>query len=93
MPSTAGKERLGATVISRAKVTSKGQITLPIALRRRLGVKPGDTLIFEMNGKGATVLPETPGSVFEEYRGIGTAGVGRGKKAVLDWVREIRGEL
>jgi AbrB family looped-hinge helix DNA binding protein len=93
MPSTAGKEKLGGILTSRAKVTSKGQITLPVALRRRLGVKPGDTLIFEMNGKGATLLPEDPRGAFEKYRGIGTPGIGSGKKAVLAWVREIRGEL
>jgi AbrB family looped-hinge helix DNA binding protein len=93
MGSTARKEKLGGTVISRAKVTSKGQVTLPVALRKRLGVKPGDTLVFEMNGKGATVLPEDPGNAFEKYRGIGTPGIAPGKKAVLAWVREIRGEL
>jgi hypothetical protein len=46
-----------------------------------------------MNGKGATLLPEDPRGAFEKYRGIGTPGIGSGKKAVLAWVREIRGEL
>jgi AbrB family looped-hinge helix DNA binding protein len=77
----------------KAKVTSKGQITIPSALRHRLRVKAGDTLVFETHGKHVTVSPLRPESTFEEYRGIGTAGIGRGKKAVLDWVREIRGDL
>lgn len=35
-----------------ARVTSKGQITIPIAIRKRLGVKEGDKLLFiEHNGK------------------------------------------
>jgi AbrB family looped-hinge helix DNA binding protein len=89
----ASKEKLGGTLTVRAKVTSKGQITLPVALRKRLGVKPGDSVVLEMNGRGATLLPEDPGSAFEKYRGIGTPGIGPGKKAVLAWVREIRGEL
>lgn len=29
-----------------AKVTSKGQITLPIDIRRKLGVKEGDKVLF-----------------------------------------------
>lgn len=29
-----------------AKVTSKGQVTIPVAIRRRLGIKNGDKLLF-----------------------------------------------
>jgi AbrB family looped-hinge helix DNA binding protein len=29
-----------------AKVTSKGQITLPVNIRRKLGVKEGDKILF-----------------------------------------------
>ena len=77
----------------RAKVTSKGQITLPVAVRRRLGVKSGDGVLFRMRGKEIAVEPQGVEDVFEKYRGVGTPGVGPGRKAVLDWVREIRGEL
>ena len=35
-----------------AKVTAKGQITIPISIRKKLGVKEGDkVLFFEDNGK------------------------------------------
>jgi AbrB family looped-hinge helix DNA binding protein len=35
-----------------AKITSKGQITLPIYIRRKLGVKTGDKVLFvEDRGK------------------------------------------
>lgn len=35
-----------------AKVTSKGQITIPIDIRRKLGVKEGDKVLFvEEQGK------------------------------------------
>ena len=93
MPSTAGKEKLGGILTSRAKVTSKGQITLPVALRRRLGVKPGDSVVFMAKGNEVMMVPQRDGGAFEKYRGIGTPGIGSGKKAVLAWVREIRGEL
>ena len=29
-----------------AKVTTKGQVTIPIAIRKRLGIKDGDKLLF-----------------------------------------------
>jgi AbrB family looped-hinge helix DNA binding protein len=34
-----------------SKITVKGQVTLPAAIRERLGVKPGDRVVFrEKNG-------------------------------------------
>ena len=30
-----------------AKITSRGQVTIPIDIRRKLGVKEGDKIIFE----------------------------------------------
>ena len=93
MPATLRKTNRPGALTARAKVTSKGQITLPSELRKRMGVKAGDTLVFETRGRDVMVSPIRAGSVFEEYRGIGTAGIGPGKKAVLEWVREVRGEL
>jgi len=29
-----------------AKITSKGQITIPVAMRKKLGVKDGDKVLF-----------------------------------------------
>lgn len=81
------------STVARAKLTSKGQVTIPSALRRKLGVVAGDSLVFETKGEQVLVSAQREGSVFEEFRGSGTPGVGRGKKAVLAWVREIRGEL
>jgi AbrB family looped-hinge helix DNA binding protein len=41
----------------RARVTSKGQITVPKAVRERLGVKPGDSLEFEFTNGHLEVRP------------------------------------
>jgi len=41
----------------RARVTSKGQITIPHEIRRVLGVRPGDTVEFESNEAGVQVRP------------------------------------
>lgn len=42
----------------KARVTSKGQVTVPKAVRDRLGVKPGDALIFALEGNRTEVRAE-----------------------------------
>ncbi len=41
-----------------ARLTSKGQITVPREVRERLGLKQGDGLVFEIQGD--TITLETP---------------------------------
>lgn len=44
--------------MSTATVTSKGQITIPAEVRRRLGIGAGDRLEFvELNGGGYAIKP------------------------------------
>ena len=74
-----------------AKITSKGQITVPQEIRRLLGVRPGDRLLFESDGKGVHVQPVRTESPFEKYRGIGNPGIASGRKAIIRWIRELRG--
>lgn len=50
-----------------ATVTSKGQITLPIALRERLGITAGTKVRFFHDGKTTRLEAEKPISA---YRGI-----------------------
>lgn len=75
-----------------AKVTSKGQITIPREVRRRLGVRPGDRLEFTEDEKGVRVTPVRKESPFAKYAGIGNPGIGKGRKAIKKWMRELRGE-
>jgi antitoxin PrlF len=42
-----------------AKVTSKGQVTVPKAVRDALGIKEGDDVVFRVDGTRA-VLAKTP---------------------------------
>lgn len=74
-----------------ARITSKGQITVPYEVRRAMGVRAGDNLEFETNGAACLVRPVRAEDRFEKYRGIGTPGIGRGRKAVLRWSRQMRG--
>ncbi|MBI4704393.1 MAG: AbrB/MazE/SpoVT family DNA-binding domain-containing protein [Deltaproteobacteria bacterium] len=43
--------------MSVATVSSKGQITLPAGLRRRLGIAPGDRVVIEAAGDAIVVRP------------------------------------
>lgn len=76
-----------------AKITSKGQITLPKEVRDELGVRSGDSVVFHKQGNKVVIAGRRKGSVFEEFRGIGTPGIGSGKNAVMRWIRDVRGEL
>lgn len=42
-------------MVARARVTSKGQVTLPVAVRRELSIAEGDDLEFEATAEGLTV--------------------------------------
>lgn len=70
-----------------AKVTSKGQITLPLALRRELGIHAGDRFRFESNRAGAHPRVAHGGDdPFAKYAGIGYPGLAPGRKG-LGWRR------
>jgi antitoxin PrlF len=74
-----------------ARITSKGQITVPHEIRKLLGVKPGDRLLFESDGTRTEVKPVRTVSPFEKYRGIGHGRAISGRKALLQAMRELRG--
>jgi antitoxin PrlF len=75
-----------------ATITSKGQITVPREVRRILGVRAGDKLLFENDEGGIRVRPVRSQSAFSKYRGIGNPGIGSGRRGIARWVREIRGQ-
>jgi AbrB family looped-hinge helix DNA binding protein len=75
-----------------ATITSKGQITVPREVRRVLGVRAGDKLLFESDGKGVRVRPVRSRSAFPKYRGIGNPGIATGRKSIEKWLRRMRGQ-
>jgi len=75
-----------------ATVTSKGQVTIPVEVRRRLGVKAGDKLRFESQNDGFRVVRDVDENVFEKWRGIGSfPGMGKGRDAIVAYFRDLRG--
>lgn len=43
--------------MTQAKVTSKGQITIPKMVRDALGIHEGDSVLFRVEGERAVLLP------------------------------------
>jgi antitoxin PrlF len=38
------------------RVTSKGQVTIPLAVRQKLGIEPGSEVDFELDDRGARLV-------------------------------------
>jgi len=53
----------------RAKVTSKGQVTLPVTIRRRYRLEAGDEITFHLDPTGFRVFPVKKHRL-TEFRGV-----------------------
>jgi antitoxin PrlF len=70
-------------------LSSKGQITLPLAIRNRLGLKQGDRVDFVVEAGRTTIRPaRAPENPFLKYIGALPA-LPRGMNA-NSWVRKLR---
>ena len=83
-------------VLDMAKVTTKGQITIPVAIRKALGVKTGDKVLFVDNGDGTIAMRNATLKAFSEAR---EAFAGAAEEAgfateddVVDFVKSVRRE-
>jgi antitoxin PrlF len=56
-----------------ARITSKGQVTIPVDIRRELGVREGDTLTFRSRGGVVTVTSEKKPTLAELLAGFDPA--------------------
>lgn len=57
------------------RVTQKGQVTIPLPVRRALGIRPGSDVEFELDGHGARLLVDSDRAL-EEIRRMRGAGEG-----------------
>ncbi|MGA9751488.1 MAG: AbrB/MazE/SpoVT family DNA-binding domain-containing protein [Acidobacteriota bacterium] len=51
------------------RVTSKGQVTIPMELRRKLGLSAGSEVTFEWDGQGARIRKAERASTLRKWRG------------------------
>jgi AbrB family looped-hinge helix DNA binding protein len=72
-----------------AKITSKGQITLPLKIRQRLGVQAGETVSFEEAEDGFLVKKVLKKSPLDRW--VGALRNLQGKKSD-NLVKEMRGQ-
>ena len=79
-----------------ARISVKGQVTIPIAIRKMLGLKEGDKVVFAEK-EGNIVLLNSNRLAFEEFKNdmIGEAArVGwTTEQDVIDYCAEVRREL
>lgn len=80
-------------------VTVKGQVTIPKAVRDRLGLKPGDRVAFETDEQGRVSLrkaePEAPPDIdrFRRLFGCATAAEGMTTDEIMLLLRGGREDL
>jgi AbrB family looped-hinge helix DNA binding protein len=48
----------------RSTVSTKGQVTLPAAMRAKLGIQAGSLVQFELRGQELVIKPELPVSAY-----------------------------
>jgi AbrB family looped-hinge helix DNA binding protein len=75
--------------MAKAKITSKGQITLPKEIRDKLGLRPGDEVDLFLDGKTWRMRKSPPNSPLAPWRGFLKDHAGRRSD---DLVEEMRGE-
>ncbi len=56
-----------------AKVTSKGQVTIPVAIRKMLGIREGDKLLFVEDGEKVVLMNASTNALLkaqEAFEGV-----------------------
>ncbi|AZI45098.1 AbrB/MazE/SpoVT family DNA-binding domain-containing protein (plasmid) [Deinococcus psychrotolerans] len=70
-----------------AKITSKGQVTLPREIRERLGVHDGDRVRFELEGGAVVLYPQSDTPSFESMIGLAKQLARQDAQRVIDQLR------
>lgn len=75
-----------------SSISSKGQVTVPQEIRKRLGVRPGDRIDFVVEGDRTVIRPSrSDENPFQKYRGVLGPFPG-GEKGINAWIDEIRSD-
>ena len=78
-----------------AKVTSKGQITIPIAIRNALGIREGDKILFMEEGNRVILTNASTNALLkaqEAFQGVAEELGIKNEEDVMKLVKEIRAE-
>jgi len=79
-----------------SRVTSKGQVTIPIEMRRKLGIKDGDKVVFMDNGNNiiiANAAMVALREVQEAFKGEAERLGLKDEDDVVRMVKEVRREM
>jgi antitoxin PrlF len=71
-----------------AIVSEKGQVTIPKAVRSKLGIKPGTVLDFSADNGRLVAVKQEQGDAFDRWRGMGRI---PGGLTVDEYLAEVRG--
>lgn len=78
-----------------AKVTSKGQVTIPAAIRKMLGIREGDKLLFVEEGEKVILMNASNNALLkaqEAFKGVAEELGIKDEQDVVKLVKEIRAE-
>ena len=85
----------GGFYMELAKVTSKGQVTIPIEIRRRLGIKNGDKVLFVEESGRIYMMNSSMDALREAQRAFAGEAERLGLKNdddVMEMIKELREE-
>jgi len=73
-------------------ISSKGQITIPQEIRKRLGLAPGDRVEFAVEGDLTVIRPaRSEVNPFEKFIGIAGPFPG-GEEGIKAWIDDMRSD-
>jgi antitoxin PrlF len=70
------------------RVTQKGQVTIPLEIRRALGIEPGTEVRFELDGSGARLVLDRGQAAAEIARIRGAGDVALSTDEILALTRK-----
>lgn len=83
-------------LLDMAKVTSKGQVTIPKDIRELLGVRTGDKILFTANGDGTVTMRNATADAFakarEAFEGAAEEADLKSEEDVNEMIRQMRAE-
>ena len=75
-------------VIKLSKVTAKYQVTIPVNVRKELGILPGTEVDIAKEGQKYVIVVDPIETVKRKWRGKF-----RGRQTTMEYMDEVRGEV